>query len=64
MKHMILSHLTIFTILSAVSWVVLKGFEALSGNAHENETIFLTTLIISFFIMFTGYSNGEGGDNE
>ena len=63
MKRMILTHLTIFTVLSAVSWLVLKGFEALSGNVHENETIFLTTLIISFFIMFTGYSNGEGGDN-
>lgn len=64
MKMMIATHITLFIFLSGVSWLALKGLEVLTGNIHANDTIFLTTLIVSFFIMFTGYSNEEEGDDE
>lgn len=65
MKMMIATHITILIALFTTSWLVLKVIELLTGNIHANDTIFLTALITSFFIMFTGYSMDEWEeDNE
>ena len=65
MKMMIATHITLLIALFTSSWLVLKVIELLTGNIHAIDTIFLTALITSFFIMFTGYSTDEWEeDNE